>query len=257
MSAVRWTGVVLVVLVAACAPDLKPHQLLAKGEAMLHAGDTVNAEKTLRSALDKAIRAEIDWVRLKTYALPLFQLYALGGNLKAAEPLFDRVERPQDELYLFPHAAHNLAVLYARTGRTDDARRVMAKTIDSIHKTSSLSNGDRRHGRVAILANFDRLATAAGDTAMAAQSFAGAVNLLTDLSRFQMSQYWPLAPGLKAFLGRYVAFLKAQGRSADADQIDAVVRTMEGHARSSDAPVRCIVYVDPAPAGCLLEAATT
>lgn len=248
---------IIVLAVTACERDpwaeLKPHQMLEKAEQLFLQNDP-NAEKALRTAYDKAIRAEIDFVRMRNYALPLFQFYALRGNLSSAEPLFDRINRPQEDIYVYPHAANNLAILYARAGRIDDARRVMAKMVHTFEMTSPITNVDRRSARMAMLANIDRMASAAGDAELVARSAKGMLAQLQDLSRFQQSRYWPLEPGVKPFLERYENFLRQQGRSIEAEKVVSIVELIERNAPSDHEPTGCITQGDSRPAWCILEA---
>lgn len=254
--AVRMALLVLALAAGACArdpwADLKPHQMLEKAEQLFQQGDP-NAEKALRTAFDKAIRADIGFVSMRNYALPLFQFYALRGDLKSAEPLFERVNRPPEEVYVHLHAANNLVILYARAGRIDDARRVMAKAMRSIAMTSPVSGSDGRSVRMVILANFDRISSAANDTDTSASCFEMAIALLEDLSRFQMSQHWPLEPGVKPFLERYAGFLRVGGRNADAQRLEELLTKIESNARSGDTPVECITQERHTPVWCLLE----
>lgn len=254
--AVRLALLAALALAAACArdpwADLKPHQLLAQARQMQRAGDA-QAGRALQAAWDKALRADFQGVVLREYALPLFQHHALRGDLAAAEPLFERIHRPMEEVYVYLHAANNLAVLYARAGRREDAQRVIAKALHTIAVTSPDADGGREAARLVALANFDRIARAAGDGATSEEAHARLATLLEDLARFRMSRFWPLEPGVKAMLGRYAGFLRLDGRTAEAGRIDALVSRIEGQARSNDTPVACIAQIPGDPAWCVIE----
>lgn len=248
----------LAIAFGGCGSDpwagLKPHQMLEKAERMFQQGEP-DAGRALKAALDKAIKADIDFVNMRAYAMPLFQYHALRGELKEAEPLFPLINRPQEDVYVYPHVANNLAVLHFRAGRFENAQRVMAKAMHTFDSTSPISDGDRRSARMAMLANFDRMASATGATQVSAAAFAGAVALLQDLSRFQMGRLWPLEPGVKPFLERYEDFLRGRGRDADAQRIASLVAMIELGAPSPQGPAAgCIAQEGSAPVWCLLEA---
>lgn len=257
----RAAAPLVLVAVLACAgactrdpwADLKPHQQLAKAQQMLRQGDP-QAGKALQGAYDKALRADFNFVTLREYALPLFQYHALRGDLAGAEPLFERINRPPEEIYVYMHAANNLAILYARAGRRDDALRVIAKAMHTVALTSPEADGDRPSLRVAMLANFDRIAFAAGQADLSGAAHSALATLLEDLARFQRGRYWPLEPGVKQYLGRYTGFLRLNGRTAEAERIDALVTTIEGHARSDDVPATCVAQDKHDPVLCVMEA---
>ncbi len=242
----------LAILAAGCAREdpRKPHQILEEGRAALVAGELATAQSLLELAVARADRAAIDRVSMKSYAVPLFQAYALQGKLPEAERTFDRLNRPQEELFLFVREANNLMALYAQAGRTGEALRVARKLATTLTQAGS-NYSTTLH--VVAWGNIDRARSAGGETPGAMAAFEEARSQLENLARFREGRHWPLDPGMKTWLARYASHLRATGRAQPASQVEALAARIESGSASAGPEPPCVSVGDPPKLGCLLD----
>lgn len=240
------------VTLAGCTRDplvkLKPREALEGGVAFWQAGNLPEAERYLVAALEKARRAELGPVEMRTYHDRLFQLYAMQARLADAERTFKGTQAMETGFWVNVRAANNMAVLYARAGRMAEAKDVIA-VADYTLRQSSVSN-DRRPLNVVVLANAVRISHAAGDD-WARHYQREMIETVKDIGRFQQGAFQPLPGGLKDVADQQSAYLRGIGWEAEAAALDATVAEIE--ARTPSSPDRaCVAYNDPAPLGCVL-----
>jgi tetratricopeptide (TPR) repeat protein len=228
----------------------KPHQVLEDGRSALLAGDLARAQSELELAVAKADRAQIDWVRMKSYAVPLFQAYALQGKVDLAVKIFDRANRPGEDFYLFPREGNNLMALYARAGSVEDALRIAEKLA---HTLDVAGSNFTPHLRLLVWANIDRALFAGGDAEGAQAAGENARSELNNLARFRDGRHWPLEPGMKAWLARYASYLGLTGRAEEAAEVEGLAAQIESNSPAPEASPRCVAAGDPPLLGCVLD----
>lgn len=229
----------------------KPHQIRDEGIAALKAGDLPRAQSLLELAIERADKAEIGGIEINTYAVPLFQAYALQDKVTEAIGIHPRVQRPQDRYYYpYPREANNFVTLLVRSGRFEESLDAAQKLA---HTMRNLGSNFSETMNLAVWSNVDRLLFRAGDRDGARAAFEQAREQLQALSRFRMSRHWPLEPGLRAWLSRYESYLTMTDRPEDAAAVAGLVATIEANSPSEAGEPACLSVRDQPPLGCLLE----
>lgn len=259
---------------------LKPHQAIQAGDDAYRRGDLAEAEKIYLLARKKAERAELDQYTIKReYIRRLAQIYALQGKLKEVEPLYRQMIQESEQnlpryRYWLPdglRAAHNLAVLHYRQGRTAEAEGLWTKMGEHwlTHFVQEgltppenywigefwrrwVVEGDRDL-QLVVLSHLDRLYSNTGRSGEAEVAFAHLQNLL---EVFQRGPRERLYPALAEYLLTYGDFLDGTGRANDAAALKDVVRTIQAKELHPTAPVLqatpCVILREDPPLGCLL-----
>jgi tetratricopeptide (TPR) repeat protein len=233
------------------ADPRKPHQIRDEGIAALKVGDLARAQSLLELAIERADKAQIGPIDINGYAVPLFQAYALQDKVTEAVRIHPRVQGPYDKNYFpYPREANNFVTLLVSSGRFEESLDVAQKLA---HTMRDLGSNFSETMNLAVWSNLDRLLFRAGDKDGARAAFEQAREQLQTLSRFRMSRYWPLEPGMRAWLSRYESYLTVTDRPEDAAVVAKLVATIEANSPSEAGEPACLNVRDPPPLGCLLE----